>query len=318
MKATITSLTIFCFCLLIGCNSCTNKPGPKTGLSESRTTILLNDGTKLTYFIEGEGYPCIVVTEGELLTNAISKELKNHFKFIFINARMNVSDPGDVNKITFDVLVDDIDQIRKALDLNKICVFGHSVSGLIAFEYAKKYPQFTSHVIMNGTSPVDGQLLDPLCNMYWETNASKERKEALTKSWSNLSKDSLENLGTSESRKLKYVLDGPKCFYDYNFRADSLLKNTYWNASVWDQIFTKLIPVYDIGKGKTVDIPVFLSQGKYDFYDPYIAWDSCKSKIPNLSFHLFEKSGHYSLYEEEELFRRELITWFENTRTDKK
>jgi proline iminopeptidase len=314
MKAPITSLTIFCFCLLIGCNSCTNKPGTKTGLSESKTTILLNDGTKLTYFIEGEGYPCIVVTEGELLTNAISKELKNHFKFIFVNARMNVLDPGDVNKITFEVLADDVEQIRKALDLNKICVFGHSVSGLIALEYARKYPQFTTHVIMNGTPPYSDELLAPTCKSYWETTASKERKEMWTKNWKGISRDSLDRLGTSEAGKLLYILDGPQCFYDYNFSAASFLTNVYWNMSVWNQIFKKLLINYQLSEGKSIETPVFMALGKYDYFVPYMVWDDQKTTIPNLFIYLFEKSGHYSFFEEEDLFRKELTAWFEKTK----
>ena len=239
--------------------------------TRKENSILLNDGTKLTYFIEGEGYPCIIVTEGELLSNVLSKELKKHFRFIFINARMNVKDPGDVSKITFDVLVDDVEQIRKTLGLEKVCVFGHSVSGLIAFEYARKYPQFTSHVIINGSSPYQDQKLEDLCTQYWESTASSERKEAWTKSWYKISRDSLNQLGTSEAGKLNYILDGPKCFYDYNFRATDLLRNSYWNMPVWNQIFSKLVSDYDIGNGKAVNIPVFVAQGKCDFFAPYMA-----------------------------------------------
>jgi proline iminopeptidase len=317
MKTSIYTLMLFSLCFLVGCKEKSRKASQKTELAKIENIIVLNDGTKLTYFIEGEGYPCIVVTEGELLANAISKELKSHFKFIFVNARMNVKDPGDIDKITFNVLIDDVEQIRQVLKLGKVSVLGHSVSGLIAFEYARKYPLFTSHVIMNGTSPFEGTALEPFSNSHWETNASKVRKEALAKNWRKISKDSLDRLGTSEAGKLKYILDGPKCFYDYNFRADSLLKNSYWNMAVWNQIFDKEIVGYDISKGNTVNTPVFISQGKYDFMDPYMAWDNFKSKIPNLSFHVFEKSGHYSLYEEEELFRKELLIWFDNTKDQK-
>jgi pimeloyl-ACP methyl ester carboxylesterase len=48
-----------------------------------------------------------------------------------------------------------------------------------------------------------------------------------------------------------------------------------------------------------------------------MAWNDFKNKIPDLSFHVFEKSGHYALYEEAEQFNNELITWFENTKEKK-
>ncbi len=173
------------------------------------TIIIMNDGTKLSYFIEGEGYPCIVVTEGILLSNTLSTELKKHFKFIFVNARMNVSDPGDVNKITLDLIVDDVEQVRKAINEEKVMVFGHSISGLIALEYARKYPQYASHVIMNGSPPFYNDRFDSISGNYWQKNASKERKEALFNSWLNISRDSLNNLGTSDAGKLSYLLNSP-------------------------------------------------------------------------------------------------------------
>ena len=314
MKTSIFTLMLIILCFLAGCKEKTGKTSKKNELAWVEKTIVLRDGTKLTYFIQGKGYPCIVVTEGELLANAISNELKKHFQFIFINARMNVKDPGDIDKISFNVLIDDVEQVRQALKLDKVCVLGHSVSGLIAFEYARKYPQFTSHVIMNGTSPFEDDRETKVCNTFWNNSASKERKDALVKSWSNISRDSLDKLGTSDAGKLKYILDGPKCFYNFNLRADSLLKNSYWNMAVWNHIFNKEIIGYDIGKGNTVNIPVFIAQGKYDFMGPYMAWDNFKSKIPNLSFHVFEKSCHYSLWEEEEQFRNELLAWFNSTK----
>ncbi len=40
-------------------------------------------------------------------------------------------------------------------------------------------------------------------------------------------------------------------------------------------------------------------------------WDNYKTKVPNLTVRLFEKSGHYPYYEEEELFRKEITDWTE-------
>ena len=314
MKTSIYTLILFSLYFFVGCKGKSDKSSEKKEPARIENSTVLNDGTKLSYLIEGEGYPCIVVTEGELLSKTLSTEIKKHFKFIFINARMNVANPGDVNKITFEVLVDDVEQIRKALNIDKVSVFGHSVSGLIALEYARKYPQFTTHVIMNGTPPYSDELLAPTCKSYWETTASMERKEMWTKNWKSISRDSLDRLGTSEAGKLLYILDGPQCFYDYNFSAASFLTNVYWNMSVWNQIFKKLIINYQLSEGKSIETPVFLALGKYDYFVPYMVWDDQKTTIPNLFTYLFEKSGHYSFFEEEELFRKELTAWFERTK----
>jgi proline iminopeptidase len=317
MKTSVSALFLFSLFLLACWNAQGQNASQKVQAGRNEKSITINDGTKLSYFVEGTGSPIVVVTEGELLANAISNDLKKYFKFIFINARMNVVDPGDINKITFNVLVDDVEQIRKALNLDKVSVLGHSVSGLIALEYARKYPEHTTHVIMNGTPPYSEDRMAPICRQYWETNASNERKEMWNKNWHGISRDSLDKLGTSETGKLLYILDGPQCFYDYNFTASSLLKNVYWNMKVWNQIFKKLLINYEISKGKPINSPVFLALGKSDYLVPYTIWDDQKSKIPNLTCHIFEKSGHYSFFEEEELFRKEILEWFENTKEKK-
>ena len=307
MKTSVTILIIFFLCLVNGCNE-------KADSSERESGTVLINGTELNYFIEGDGYPCIVVTEGEVMAKSISNELKNHFTFIFINARMNVSNPGEIDKISFDMLIKDVDQVRRVLSLEKVCVFGHSISGLIALEYARRFPQNTSHVIMNGTPPYYNERFLNSRDTYWETNASEERKMALINKWGNTSKDSLNNLGTSEAGKLSYILDGPKCWYDYNYDATPLFRDTYWDTRVWNQILNNLMTNYDLGKGDSIEVPVFLALGKYDYLMPFTVWADQKDKIPNLSYNLFEKSSHWAFFEEEKLFSKDVIEWFENTK----
>lgn len=313
MKTTITMFILMIMALVAGCRRNHDHAGQSTGAQQKEIIVTMKDGTRLSYFIEGEGYPCIVVTEGKLLHNTISQELKKNFKFIFINGRMNVPEPGDISKITFDVLVDDVEQIRKAVGLDRVSVFGHSVSGLIALEYARKYPQFATHVIMNGTPPVSGERIAPVCSTYWHKMASIERIQAWNNNWSGLSRDSLERMATSEAGKQIYILDGPQCFFNYDLKATSLLRDVYWNMNVWDRIFKELIMDYDIGKGIPIRTPVFLSLGKYDFYVPETVWEDHKGNIANLTCCLFTKSGHYSFIEEEDLYRKELMKWFEKT-----
>jgi pimeloyl-ACP methyl ester carboxylesterase len=42
---------------------------------------------------------------------------------------------------------------------------------------------------------------------------------------------------------------------------------------------------------------------------PYFLWDDRKGILPNLSYNLFEKSGHFPMVEERELFDKRLVEW---------
>jgi len=67
---------------------------------------------------------------------------------------------------------------------------------------------------------------------------------------------------------------------------------------------------YDIAKRPgRVATPVFLALGRYDYLCPYFLWDDRKDVLPNLSYNLFEKSGHFPMVEEQELFDKKLIEW---------
>lgn len=311
MKTSITILIMFCLCLLNGCKGKSSKSGEKPdSLQRITGTVSINE-TELNYFIEGEGYPCIVVTEGELISHAMSKELKKQFKFIFMNARMNIANPGEIDKITFNLLTEDVDLVRKTLNLEKVGVFGHSVAGLIALEYARNYPQHTNFVIMNGTPPYVNERYNDINKTYWEANASEERKKALTERWKGISRDSLNKVGSSDAGKLVYILNSPRGFFDYKFEPTILLKDTYWNMGVLNHIFGNLMVTYDLKQDKPIEAPVFLSLGKQDYMVPFIMWDDQKEKIPTLSLNLFEKSGHYPFFEEEKLFRSKVIDWLE-------
>jgi hypothetical protein len=41
----------------------------------------------------------------------------------------------------------------------------------------------------------------------------------------------------------------------------------------------------------------------------YYLWDDRKHVVSNLSYNLFEKSGHFPMVEEQELFDKKLLEW---------
>jgi len=58
-----------------------------------------------------------------------------------------------------------------------------------------------------------------------------------------------------------------------------------------------------------ITAPVFPANGRYDYWVPPKLWEAEKDKLPNLTYHLFEKSGHWPMWEEQELFDSMLIDW---------
>jgi proline iminopeptidase len=56
--------------------------------------------------------------------------------------------------VTHAQLADDAEGLRQHLGFGKVAVLGHSYGGFIALEYALRYPDSVSHLILLDTAPV--------------------------------------------------------------------------------------------------------------------------------------------------------------------
>lgn len=214
----------------------------------------------------------------------------------------------EISKITLDTYLDDIDKVRRTLGLDKTAVFGHSIHSYIALEYARKYPKNTSHVIMTGDTPY--RIAAEVADEFWESDASDERKMILKQNWEKISEDELSQISPKERVVKTYMAMTPKLFYDPRYDLSWIYKNAASNQKIANHLFQVIFKDYDIAKRSgRVETPVFLAIGRYDYLCPYYTWDDRKDVLPNLSYNLFEKSGHFPMVEEQELFDRKLIEW---------
>jgi proline iminopeptidase len=108
----------------------------------------------------------------------------------------------------------------------------------------------------------------------------------------------------------RFSANAPMYFYDATYDSAWIFDGFKYNMDVLGHIWGKVLPVngLDTVQGKIIT-PVFLALGKYDFVCPFYLWDSDKDRLPNLSYNLFEKSGHFPMLEEQELFDQKLTDW---------
>ena len=270
------------------------------------------DGFKIPYFIEGKGIPCIIIgSTTNWPRKTLSAKLKEYFKFISIDSRLLVplNKPIDSSDLTIDSQIEDIEKVRNELGLSEICVLGHSIGGIFAFQYARKYPQYTSHAIMIGTPPGWNKKIIEEINEYWEFHASDERKSILRENWEKYPKEKFDNLSPSDKVVMQDILNAPKYHVDPKYDNSWLWKNESWNVEAMNYLFNKLMADYDITSGAQVTTPVFLALGHFDYIVPPQVWRDVKDVFGNLSFNIFEMSGHYPMMEEQELFDKKLIEW---------
>ena len=117
------------------------------------------NGTKLYIKTMGAGEPIVMVHDGPGFNHLFFlpqfKELAKHYKLIFYDQRASgkSSAEADSNSINMATFVEDLEGIRKFFGLKKMNLFGHSWGGLIAMNYAIKYPQNLGSLILSNSIP---------------------------------------------------------------------------------------------------------------------------------------------------------------------
>jgi proline iminopeptidase len=78
--------------------------------------------------------------------------LADQFTLVFYDHRCNGRSEGaPVSSMTWDNLTADAEALREALGFDKWAVLGHSFGGNVALEYALRYPQSLSHLLLMDT-----------------------------------------------------------------------------------------------------------------------------------------------------------------------
>jgi proline iminopeptidase len=112
-------------------------------------------GVSLFVEVVGHGYPLVLMHGGAGLDHTTLLPLRplgDRFSLVFYDHRCNGRSEGaDVSTMTWDNLTADADSLRQALGFEKWAVLGHSFGGQVALEYALRYPDSLSHLILMDT-----------------------------------------------------------------------------------------------------------------------------------------------------------------------
>lgn len=120
--------------------------------SDTEASFETSDDVKINYKISGKGAACIYVPGGpgqgfpsfELLGG---NNLEKNMQMIYMDQRGSGSS-GTSDNYHLDTMVRDIEELRQHLKLDKVFLLAHSFGGIIAVNYAKKYPQHTKGLIL--------------------------------------------------------------------------------------------------------------------------------------------------------------------------
>lgn len=133
---------------------------PGVHAQNARQGLLSLDDARIFYEVVGEGESIIVVHGGPGLDHEYLQPgldaLATRNALVYYDQRGTGRSSAalDESSISFDIFVEDIEELRQALGFETVSVLGHSFGSLLALEYVRRYPdRARALILMNPVEP---------------------------------------------------------------------------------------------------------------------------------------------------------------------
>lgn len=264
--------------------------------------------------VTGSGLPIIAIGIGTLALHTLSARFKQSFTLyatdVYWDQKHSLVNPTTV---TFATILDDIAELGTSLGLSRYFIFAHSAYGIVALEFAKKYPSLVAGIIMSGTPVNSNPDVAATNNAYFEQYADENRKAIDAQRRKIVAQEDLALLTTSERFLHEYVYrDAARYWHVPDFDCSALWKGIVLDRLV-DHFFAQLLPSVDVSDGlEAITCPIFLAAGTSDYDCCPFFWASVPNLPKQMIISLFTQSGHWPHYEEQDLFDSRIEAWLRN------
>ncbi len=250
-------------------------------------------GISLHVKIYGKGYPLVLMHGGpgaDLFTLLSFKPLADQFTLVFYDHRCNGRSVGpDVTTMTMENLTADADALRQVLGFEKWAVLGHSFGGSVALEYALRYPQSLSHLI----------LVNSGADYRWPSeNAPKElEKRGYSPEMVELTRRYFN--GLIEPKEMFPTLMKLSNAYSPHIKPSKIPHMLYEgmqtrlrpDAMIFGE--TQVLKNWNLmDRLHEIKVPVLIMAGNEDFVYPPESQKEMAAEIPNARLELIDRAGH--------------------------
>jgi pimeloyl-ACP methyl ester carboxylesterase/DNA-binding winged helix-turn-helix (wHTH) protein len=135
-------------------------PAPRTALRQEVRFCTASDGTQIAYASVGRGLP-LVKTANWLnhleydwvspVWSPLFQALAGEHRLVRYDARGNGLSDWDVQSLSFDAFVRDLETVVEAVGLKRFALFGISQGAAISIAYAVRHPERVSHLVLYGS-----------------------------------------------------------------------------------------------------------------------------------------------------------------------
>ena len=280
-----------------------------TIMTQTSQFVTIADGV-LHYRSFGKGAPVVIINGGPGMNSegfaglAEALSLKGYRCVLFDQRGTGKSKINNVDEthITMKKMTDDLEILRKHLNIKKWSVFGQSFGGLLAAQYAYSYPKTIEKLIFSNSGGLDLHFLNYVGGRI-STNISDSERDSLSY---------FEKKLAGDGQNKEYL----------NGRARQLASAYVFNKKFIPVIAERLLQAnFEINRLVYADLqknkfdyknrfaghsyPVLIFQGKNDIISQETA-KTIQSSFKNSKLILLENCAHYPWLDQEEKFWKEI------------
>jgi proline iminopeptidase len=249
-------------------------------------------GVSLFVEVIGHGVPLVLMHGGPALdytTMLPLQVLADQFTLVFYDHRCNGHSEGaEVSSMTMENLTADADALRQALGFDKWAVLGHSFGGNVALEYALRYPQHISHLVLINTGGDQWWVNQNAPELLRKRGYPSRTVEAARRFY---------NGQITPGEFLRVYLKFNSAYYYQN--SYLILLKGLTSGHMMKSKPEALIFGYQMLQGWTVmnrlseiQMPTLILAGRYDFLYPTEHQVALAAGIPNARLEIIECAGH--------------------------
>jgi proline iminopeptidase len=269
---------------------------PIAVVSQNEQTIDSGD-SKLHFRTFGTGKPLLIINGGPGMNSGgfsfIAEELsKLGYQTITYDQRgtgKSTVAKADNNSITMDLMVSDMENLRKHLKIEKWSILGHSFGGVMAAYYATKHPETIEKIIFSSSGGIDMGFSTYVGNTV-NANLTKTQRDSL-----NYYQNKREN-GDNSIQTLKYRAKFLANAYVYDKSKAPIIaaRLIQINFDVNGLVIQNLHKIkYDCANSfANFKQPVLVLQGRNDIIKVETA-EAIAGAFPNSKLVLLDHCAHY-------------------------
>ena len=275
------------------------------------------NGVRLWYRVAGpeRGTPVVFLHGGpgqgsQTFARFAGPPLERFHRMVYLDQRgSGRSEKHWAKRYSVDLMVDDLEQLRRLWGVEQIDLIGHSFGTMLALEYAARYPQRVSHLVLSGAVVDFPAMLDLGC-----ARLEKVDPESYAKA--------LEKLPKGSERRC-HIFAAPRSFIDGNMYPDpatrKLVDETDTSDGMYNtgEIFGALgaaLLEYRFEKTDRLTMPVLVIAGAADYQAVVEPVRRFVAKVPAARLIEYEGRGHFMFVEDPERFGSDVSSFLRQPR----